>query len=178
MTQLKNSEIPPPDHQGESQKPRRRFLLKLWVFLGSIALIELVWLAVSFLRPRKPKARTGDFGTLIEAGPVGSFKPDSVTAFPRGHFYLACLADGGFLAVSRRCTHLGCTVPWDADRKRFVCPCHASVFDMRGNVIHSPAPRALDMFEIRIENNIVKVDTALRIERGEFHQDQVTYAKK
>jgi cytochrome b6-f complex iron-sulfur subunit len=178
MTRSKKSEKAPPKPPTEAQQPRRGFLLKLWVFLGSIALAEVVWLVVSFLRPRKPRARTGDFGTVIEAGPVEVFKPDSVTAFPRGHFYLACLADGGFLAISRRCTHLGCTVPWYADQKRFVCPCHASVFDIRGDVIHSPAPRALDIFEIQIKNNIVKVDTARRIERSQFRQDQVTHANK
>jgi cytochrome b6-f complex iron-sulfur subunit len=178
MTQSNKSEMSPLHHHSESQGTRRRFLGKLWVFFGAIALAEIIWLVVSFLRPRKPQARTGDFGTVIAAGPAESFKPDSVTAFPRGHFYLACLADGGFLAISRRCTHLGCTVPWNADQKKFVCPCHASVFNIRGNVIQSPAPRALDIFEIRIENNIITVDTAKRIERSEFRPDQVTYVKK
>ena len=39
-------------------------------------------------------------------------------------------ADGGFLALSSRCTHLGCSVPWDEKARTFPCPCHASTFDL------------------------------------------------
>ena len=90
------------------------------------------------------------------------FAPGSVTAFPAGKFYLVRLADGGFLALHRQCTHLGCSVPWDEASGRFACPCHASVFDLRGDVLAPPAPRPLDLFAVRIENGIVKVDTRRR----------------
>ena len=63
--------------------------------------------------------------------PVESFEPGTVNAFVRGKFYLARLEDGGFLALHRKCTHLGCTVPWSKDQRKFVCPCHASSYDMR-----------------------------------------------
>ena len=46
----------------------------------------------------------------------------TVSAFPAGQFYLVRLKDGGFLALHRECTHLGCTVPWVAERARFACP--------------------------------------------------------
>jgi cytochrome b6-f complex iron-sulfur subunit len=97
-----------------------------------------------------------------------------VTAFRDGEFYLARLQDGGFLALHRKCTHLGCTVPWIADEQRFACPCHASAFDMHGDVLSSPAPRPLDLFSVQIENGIVKVDTAKPIRRGRFEPLQAT----
>ena len=156
---------------------RRSFLNKLWVALGMVLLAEFVWLIVSFLRPRKPRTQRGAFGTVIPAGQAEGFAPNTVTAFPRGQFYLARLEDGGFLAISRTCTHLGCTVPWVEDEKRFACPCHASTFDITGNVINSPAPRALDLFPVVIENNVVKVNTGKRIRRSAFRDSQVTYAK-
>jgi cytochrome b6-f complex iron-sulfur subunit len=158
--------------------PRRGFLAKLWLGLGAIALAEIIWLIVSFFRPRKPRAGKGDFGTTIEAGPVASFDLNSVTAFPRGQFYLARLEDGGFLALSRRCTHLGCTVPWVEEDRAFKCPCHSSAFDIRGHVIRSPASRALDIFPMTIENNVVKVDTSQLLKRRAFRPEQVTYPKK
>ena len=80
------------------------------------------------------------------------------------------------MAISRTCTHLGCTVPWVEEEKRFACPCHASTFDITGDVINSPAPRALDLFPVVIENNVVKVNTGKRIKRSEFRASQVTYA--
>jgi len=109
------------------------------------------------------------------AGPVERFDPGSVTAFREGEFYLARLKDGGFLALHRKCSHLGCTVPWIKDEQRFVCPCHASAFDINGAVLDAPAPRALDLFAVRIENGIVKVDTTKPIRRSSFESDQVTW---
>jgi cytochrome b6-f complex iron-sulfur subunit len=88
------------------------------------------------------------------------------------------LEDGGFLAVSRKCTHLGCTVPWVDKEKKFACPCHGSAFDIRGEVISPPAPRALDLYPVVIENNVIKVDTRSPIKRSEFRTDQLVYAKK
>jgi cytochrome b6-f complex iron-sulfur subunit len=109
---------------------------------------------------------------------VGNFVVDTVTAFKRGRFYLCRLEDGGFLALSRTCTHLGCTVPWVAEDKKFACPCHASSFDITGNVISAPASRALDIYRVMIENKVVKVDTSTMIKRSSFKPDQVVYPQK
>lgn len=162
-------------NMGASKTPkvtRRSFLARLWLFLGLVALAELIWVGVSFLRPKKRK-EIAEAENIIVAGPVDRFEPGSVTAFPRGRFYLARLENGGFLALSRECTHLGCTVPWMEEENRFVCPCHASVFDIRGVVISPPAPRPLDIYPVTIENNVVKVDVSEAIERKSFEVGQV-----
>ena len=164
--------------QPEQPSSRRSFLNKLWIGLGVAALVEIIGVATAFLLPRKRKAKADDFGTIIKVGLSEKFPLDSVTAFVRGKFYLARLEDGGFLALSRKCTHLGCTVPWVSKEKKFVCPCHSSAFDIRGEVISPPAPRALDIYHVFIENNIVNVDTGKRIQRTEFRTGQVTYPKK
>jgi cytochrome b6-f complex iron-sulfur subunit len=156
---------------------RRRFLTKIWIGLGVLALVECLGVVIAFLKSPKPAEKVRDFGTILEGGPVERFTPDSVTAFVRGRFYLARLEDGGFLALSSKCTHLGCTIPWLADEKRFGCPCHASTFDIRGEVISPPAPRPLDICQVFIENNVVKVDTSKRIKRSEFRAEQVVYPK-
>jgi cytochrome b6-f complex iron-sulfur subunit len=109
----------------------------------------------------------------VVAGPVDRFQPGTVTAFQRGRFYLARLEDGGFLALSRACTHLGCTVPWVAAEGRFVCPCHASAFTITGEVLSPPAPRPLDLYPVRIESGIVKVDTRAPVSRTAFEPSQV-----
>jgi cytochrome b6-f complex iron-sulfur subunit len=129
-------------------------------------------MVVSFLMPRRRAARDGE--SLVVAGPSDRFAPGSVTAFPAGKFYLVRLTDGGFLALHRQCTHLGCSVPWDEASGRFACPCHASAFDLRGDVLAPPAPRPLDLFAVRIENGIVKVDVSAPIRRFAFDASQVT----
>jgi glycine/D-amino acid oxidase-like deaminating enzyme/nitrite reductase/ring-hydroxylating ferredoxin subunit len=52
-------------------------------------------------------------------------------------------ADGGLVAVSAACTHLGCAVHWNAGEKSWDCPCHGSRFAPDGTVLHGPAARAL-----------------------------------
>jgi len=155
------------------QPTRRRFLSRLWLLLGGVALVEAVWIVADFVSPRRRRATGGDDTAVIVAGPVERFEPGSVTAFPAGRFYLARLDDGGFLALNRECTHLGCTVPWVGEEGRFVCPCHASSFDIRGEVLSPPAPRPLDIFQVRIENDIVKVDISRPIRRQSFSDSQV-----
>jgi len=150
---------------------RRGFLGKLWLWLGGLAILEGAWITTAILRPRK-RAET-DRAEIVVAGPVERFDVGTVTAFPAGKFYLTRVGDGGFLALSRRCTHLGCTVPWVAEEGRFICPCHASSFDLRGEVLSPPAPRALDLHPVRIENGVVKVDTGTTITRSEFSTSQV-----
>jgi len=159
----------------EPTTSRRTFFWKLWLALGGLALLEYALAAADFLRPRRARLSDDD-GAIVIAGPIDRFEPNSVAAFPKGKFYLARLEDGGFLALSRECTHLGCTVPWNSYDHAFVCPCHASSFDITGNVLSPPAPRALDLHPVRIENGIVKVDTSKRLKRRSFDRSQVTHA--
>ena len=158
---------------GDGAAPgRRRFLRLAWLGIGALALGEAAWIVASFLKPRREAPKSG--GGLVVAGPSDAFAPGSVTAFPAGKFYLVRLADGGFLALHRQCTHLGCSVAWDDASGRFACPCHASAFDLRGAVLAPPAPRPLDLFAVRIENGIVKVDVTAPLRRPAFDPSQVT----
>lgn len=157
---------------------RRSFLNKLWIVLGGLGFVEVVALILAFFQPAKRRAKEGASEGIVEAGAIDKFPPNSVTAFVRGKFYLARLEDGGFLALSRKCTHLGCTVPWVSKEMKFICPCHASVYDIRGEVVSAPAPRPLDLYRVFIENNIVKVDTNKVIKRSVFRPEQVVYPKK
>ena len=151
---------------------RRRFLDRAWKILGLAAALEFLYVAVAFLWPRPGKENRR---TFIEAGTVAEFTPASVTAFAASRFYLVRLQDGGFLALSSACTHLGCSVPWNEKQRKFLCPCHASVFDITGQVLSPPAPRALDLHPVKIEGGIVKVDTGTKIRRRQFETRQVTY---
>jgi len=157
---------------------RRSFLNKLWLVLGTVAFAEFIAMVFTFFKPRKQKVLAADADRIIIAGPVDNFEPGTVKAFVRGKFYLARLEDGGFLAMSRTCTHLACTVPWVSKEKKFICPCHSSEFDIRGEVANPPAPRALDLYQVSIENNVLKVDTGKLRKRSVFAADQVTYPKK
>ena len=132
------------------------------------------WLGLSFMNSRKERNRPAKTASIVTAGAIEQFTPATVTAIPQGQLYLACLADGSFLALSRTCTHLGCSVPWDEEKNQFVCPCHGSTFSLDGEVLTAPAPRPLDYYPVRIENGIVKVDISLALKRQKFEPSQVT----
>jgi cytochrome b6-f complex iron-sulfur subunit len=62
----------------------------------------------------------------------------------------------GFIAFSKVCTHLGCLVKYDKDRMQFICPCHAGIFDLEGNVVSGPPPSPLQKFAVKVDgDNIV-----------------------
>ncbi len=163
--------------QKGSSDSRRSFLTRLWIGLGAVALLQfLAGTAFFLLSGRK---RAGKHTTqLLEVGLITDFLPGSVTLIGKGHLYLTRLDDGGFLAISRKCTHLGCAVPWIIERKQFECPCHASVFDITGKVIKAPAPRALDLFPVSFKRDMVTIDISSPIKRADFTAEQPVYPRE
>jgi len=59
--------------------------------------------------------------------------------------------DGSYRAVSVTCTHLGCSLTWNAAETSWDCPCHGSRFDIDGAVIDGPAVRPLDVIEVEVQ---------------------------
>ncbi len=55
---------------------------------------------------------------------------------------------GTLHAVSARCTHMGCTVEWNAAERTWDCPCHGSRFDTDGGVLDGPATQPLEPVEV------------------------------
>ncbi len=156
---------------------RRTFLGRLWIGLGLVALVQFLGGALAFLVSGSGKKSSHE-PLFIEVGAVDNFAPGSVTLIRQGELYLNRLEDGGFLALSRKCTHLGCAIAWDEEEKLFACPCHASTFDKHGRVLKTPAPRPLDQHPLAIENGRVTIDIETRRKRQSFRPEQLTYATK
>jgi cytochrome b6-f complex iron-sulfur subunit len=64
----------------------------------------------------------------------------------------------GVVAVSRICTHEGCTVNLPvASLLTLNCPCHGSRFEVTGQVVNGPAARPLASFPTAIDGDQVVV---------------------
>lgn len=167
-------QLPSRNKVGGGKELSRRNFLKVGIgALGALALLEVGGASLLFMKPRSLE---GEFGGLVKAGPIDSFTLGSVVEFPDGRFFLVRSKEGGFLAVYQRCTHLGCSINWEPDQNHFFCPCHASSFDMHGDVENPPAPKALDTFAVQLVNNQVLVDTSSVQSRDKFRKEQLVFA--
>lgn len=54
---------------------------------------------------------------------------------------------GRLVVLSRRCTHLGCSVQWNATLQTWDCPCHGSRYDPYGKVVQGPAQQDLERID-------------------------------
>ena len=62
-----------------------------------------------------------------------------------------------YVAISTRCTHLGCPVRYVQASARFICPCHGGVYGPSGEVTGGPPVRPLDRFQTQVVNGRVLV---------------------
>ncbi len=62
-----------------------------------------------------------------------------------------------FIALTSRCSHVGCPVNYVPAAQSFVCPCHGGVYGFRGERTGGPPPRPLDRFRTRVRAGQVEV---------------------
>ena len=129
---------------------RRAFLRAGFLATLGLAAAEVTALVAPFIRVN----RIVGLGTPIIVGTRAqiletfSATNDRPILFREGRFFLLH-APGGIIAAYRKCTHLGCAVPWNASEDRFHCPCHGSQYDKHTAVVlRTPAPKPLQLFHI------------------------------
>ena len=78
-------------------------------------------------------------------GDPAELSPGEAGIFRSGIAQVAAYRDAGGVLhkVSARCTHLGCTVKWNAGETSWDCPCHGSRYDIEGKVLDAPATEPL-----------------------------------
>lgn len=132
----------------DSSKPttRRGFLDWLLGLCGLIAAAAMAIPGVAYLWP----AAKGGGGDRVEVPGAGALSPGQSIKLQVGSQVVIVLRKrSGFSAYSAVCTHLGCLVVWEEDRREFFCPCHAAVFGDEGQVISGPPPAPLKEFVVR-----------------------------
>src|SRR6266581_5688270 len=86
------------------------------------------------------------------AGRALSLRPNSAAIFKFGSKpgIVVRTADGDVRAFSAVCTHLDCTVQFKTDTSQLWCACHNGTYDLGGNVVSGPPPRALEQFVVNL----------------------------
>lgn len=129
-----------------------------WVGLGWLASSLPVALAACSPQTTSPKSSAGDWqtvGTTEELDKTGQLlaKNSPIGAI----LVIGTSKTGNLKAVDPTCTHAGCTVAWQAEAKKFSCPCHGSQFAVDGKVQKEPATKPLKTYIAKIEGNSVLV---------------------
>ena len=97
---------------------RKFFLMAGWgaflaVAVGSILTgLRFIFPNVLFEPPR-----------VFKLGKVDAF-PEEAVSYVEEHKVFIVRDEEGLRCVSAICTHLGCTVNWDNQYGKFLCPCH------------------------------------------------------
>jgi menaquinol-cytochrome c reductase iron-sulfur subunit len=162
--------------QSNNSDRRGFFLIVMYGLWAAIGIALSIPAAIYLLLPPKLRRET----EWTEAGDVTKMAPDSPVemVFRRNRTdgwrvlsekstaWAVKLDNGEIVAFAPQCTHLGCAYHWDEPKKQFLCPCHTSVFSVDGKVISGPAPRPLDRFDAKIQNN--------KLMLGEIHESKVS----
>lgn len=150
---------------GSSIEGRRSFLgalLALGVFVvGGLLSVPLIRFALfPLLRrttetKRSPLGEVKVFSSLTE--PVmRTIQIEQVDGWRKAIsekvVYVTKDSQGQLCVLSAICPHLGCTVPWDEQKKKFVCPCHDSVFAADGARVSGPSLRGMDTLETSVQD--------------------------
>src|ERR1700730_5518831 len=148
-----------------SLQNRRSFLGALLavgsVFVGALLSVPLMRFALFPLIRRT---------TDLKSSPVGSLSEFSSLTEPAMRTIQIEQIDGWRKTVSEKivyinkdqqnqlsvltsiCPHLGCTVPWNKEKKQFVCPCHGGTFSANGSRVSGPSQRGMDTLETSVQD--------------------------
>ena len=143
---------------------RREFLSNGWKLGGALLGVAAGWTTYESLRPLALPAA----GATIRLGSVGTFAPDTATYVPAGRLFVANTGTRVF-ALSQKCPHLGCRIPFCESSGHFECPCHGSKYDIGGEWIEGPSPRGMDRYRLSVDGDTLVVDTSKTVngpERG------------
>lgn len=134
---------------------RRQVLRTGWKIGGGLLGVAAGWTTFESLRPLAGAAA----GAKLKLSSASNYPADTATYVTAGRLWIANTGTQLF-ALSQRCPHLGCRVPFCESSGHFECPCHGSKFDIGGEWIEGPAPRGMDKFELSMEGDSLVVDTS------------------
>ena len=135
------------EEKDTNSSTRRTFLNYL---LGGGLLImagQVLYPLIQYILPPKVAEPTP---TSVVAGKASELVPNSGKIFRFGSKagILIKTPDGEIRAFNATCTHLQCTVQYDAKDKKIWCACHNGSYDLHGVNVAGPPPRPLEVYKV------------------------------
>lgn len=126
---------------------RRRFLKS-----GSI-LLTAILLPVNWI-----KAKTRKLGfSLSKVKKLGKVDGWAILKIKGRHILFVRDTETSIKAVDSVCTHKQCTVEYDGESGKIVCPCHGSVYHLDGSVLSPPAKKPLKSYPVALTEDKVVI---------------------
>jgi Rieske Fe-S protein len=137
---------------------RRAFLSRLWKGGATLMAVAGAWTTWDLLRPPPSSSQSGPVRTV----PAAAVPDQGVIEIKAARGYLTRNGDE-VIALSWKCPHLGCRVPWCDSSQEFECPCHGSIFNRIGEYREGPAPKGMDQYAVTIEDGVLVIDPGIVI---------------
>ena len=121
---------------------RREFLVKAAMFAGGLVL--------TLSSSGRSLAGTPFEDTTVaidDSSPLKKVGGSQIVDTKAGKVIIVRTGESSFVAYSARCTHKHALLEYEADKNRFVCHSHGSMFDAAdGKVLHGPADDPLPSY--------------------------------
>lgn len=144
---------------------RRSFLGALLalgsVFVGALLSVPLIRFAIFPLIRRTTDLKNSPVGSIREFASLSepalrTIQIEQIDGWRKTvsekAVYIAKDQRGELCVLSSICPHLGCTVPWNKEKKQFICPCHGGTFSADGSRLSGPSQRGMDTLETSVQD--------------------------
>ena len=147
--------------------PQHQYKISRRRFLGSTALVVLPVLGGG-CADKLPEVAIVDLPAVVNQSvviPLDDFPElkavgGSIVGMTSGYpnpIVIAHVDGDRFVALDAVCTHMRCTVEYNALNLPLDCPCHGSTYEVDGSVIGGPAPRPLHKFAAHSDGMAVTI---------------------
>ena len=133
----------------------RKDFIKRFTVGGSVLLISPAFLAsCSDENDEIINNPDGNNDIVIDLNASSSSELNSVGGYIySGNIIIIRATESQYIALSKICTHEGCTVKYGANSNEIFCDCHGSTFTTSGVVTNGPAPTNLKKYNVNVDGN-------------------------
>jgi menaquinol-cytochrome c reductase iron-sulfur subunit len=148
-----------------SPQNRRSFLGALLavgsVFVGALLSVPLIRFAIFPLIRRTTDLKSSPVGPLSEFSSLTepamrTIEIEQIDGWRKTvsekAVYITKDEQGHLCVLTSISPHLGCTVPWNKEKKQFICPCHGGTFSADGSRVSGPSQRGMDTLETSVQD--------------------------